>query len=153
MVPGRTMIGILGSIWTNISLSIWTTRFLSWSNQVLFGSFRYWIESSICDNLKHEKRCSEVLFFLECTQQKQTWKSTYRLVQIAHHNKTKLKMNTRTTKCQTKTLRQANTGSEKNCIYMNSVGRNAPMKNSKWWLTNSRRYQKIIQQICNQQYE
>ena len=52
------MIGILGSKWT--------PRFLSWSFQVLFGPSRYWKKSSICDNLKHQKRCSEVLFFLEC---------------------------------------------------------------------------------------
>ena len=53
------MIGIL--------VSKWTPRFLSWSFQVLFSPSRYGIESSICDNLKHQKRCSEVLFFLECT--------------------------------------------------------------------------------------
>ena len=58
IVPGRTMIGILGSIWT--------PRLLSWTFQVLFGTSRYSIESSICDNLKHQKRCLEVLFFLEC---------------------------------------------------------------------------------------
>ena len=62
------MIGILGSNWT--------PRCLSWSIQVLFcpgypsatskqAASRYWIESSICDNLKHQKRCSEILFFLE----------------------------------------------------------------------------------------
>ena len=53
---------------SGISLSIWTSRFLSWSFQVLFGPSKYWIESSICDKLKHQKRCSEVLFFLECVQ-------------------------------------------------------------------------------------
>ena len=47
--------------------SKWTPRFLSWSFQVLFGPSRYGIESSICDNLEHQKRCSEVLFFLECS--------------------------------------------------------------------------------------
>ena len=40
-------------------------RFLSWFFQVLFGPSRYSSESSICDNLKHQERCSEVLFFLE----------------------------------------------------------------------------------------
>ena len=32
----------------------------------IFGPSRYSIESSICDNMKHQKRCSEVSFFLEC---------------------------------------------------------------------------------------
>ena len=44
-----------------------TPRFVSWSFQVLFGPSRYWIESSIWDNLKHQKMCSEILFFVECT--------------------------------------------------------------------------------------
>ena len=34
--------------------------------QIPFGPSRYSIESSICDYLEHQKRCSEVLFFLEC---------------------------------------------------------------------------------------
>ena len=34
----------------------------------LIGPSRYWHESSICDNLKHQKRCLEVLFVLRvCT--------------------------------------------------------------------------------------
>ena len=45
-------------------LIIWTPRFLSWSFQVLFGPSRHWMESSICDNLKHRKRWLEVPFFL-----------------------------------------------------------------------------------------
>ena len=45
---------------------IWTPRCLSWSFQIPFGPSRHWIEFSICDNLKHQKRCLEVLFFLEC---------------------------------------------------------------------------------------
>ena len=40
---------------------------LSWCFQIPFGPSRYWIESSICDNLKYQKRCSEVLFLLECS--------------------------------------------------------------------------------------
>ena len=63
IVPGRTMIGISGSILT--------PRFQSRSFQELFGPSRYSIESSICDNLKHQKRCSEVPFFLECIGQSQ----------------------------------------------------------------------------------
>ena len=58
------MIGILRSWWIGIHLSRWTPRFLSWSFQVLFGPSKYWIKSSICDNLEHQKRCSEILFFL-----------------------------------------------------------------------------------------
>ena len=55
------MTGILGSTWT--------PRFLSWSFKVLFGPSKYWMESSICDNLEHQKRCSKVLFFLGCGSQ------------------------------------------------------------------------------------
>ena len=50
----------------NGKISSLTPRFISWSFQVLFGPSRYWIESSICDNLKHQKRCFDILFFLEC---------------------------------------------------------------------------------------
>ena len=49
------MTGILGSTWT--------PRFLSWSFQVLFGPSRYWIESSIFDNLRHQKGALKYLFF------------------------------------------------------------------------------------------
>ena len=31
-----------------------------------FGPSRYWIESSICDSLKYQKRCLKVLSFLGC---------------------------------------------------------------------------------------
>ena len=58
-VPGRTMIGILGSAWT--------PRCLSWSFQIPIGPSRYSIESAICDNMKHQKRCLEVRFFLACS--------------------------------------------------------------------------------------
>ena len=55
MASGRTMIGIsFVHIHPNISVVL------------LFGSSRYWLESSICDKLKHQKWCLEVLFFLEC---------------------------------------------------------------------------------------
>ena len=59
MVSGRTMIGTLGFLWTPMCLL--------WSFQIPFGPSRYWIESSICDNLQHQKRCLEVLIFLEYT--------------------------------------------------------------------------------------
>ena len=45
-------------------MSIRTPRFLSWSFQVLFGPSRYWIEFSICDNLKHQKGALKYFFFL-----------------------------------------------------------------------------------------
>ena len=59
MVSGRTMIGILGSRWTK-DIPIMDLP------GTIFGPSRYWLESSICDNLKHQKRCLEALFFLEC---------------------------------------------------------------------------------------
>ena len=51
--------------------STWTPMCLSCSFQIPFGPSRYWIKFSICDNLKHQKRCLEVLVFLEC---KRIWK-------------------------------------------------------------------------------
>ena len=81
------MIGILGFRWTKI--------FLLWCFQIPFGPSRYWIELSICDNLKHQKRCSEVLFFLECTWIVQWhvraistsghWQWLFRLALAAYH--------------------------------------------------------------------
>ena len=45
----------------------WTPRSLSWFFQVLFGPSRYSIQSSICDNLKHQKRCLEIIFVYRAT--------------------------------------------------------------------------------------
>ena len=53
---------------TNRALvSFWTPICQLWSFEMIqtpFGTSRYWIEFSICDNLKHQKRCLDVLFFL-----------------------------------------------------------------------------------------
>ena len=38
------------------TVSIWTPICLSWCFQIPFGPSRYWIESFICDNLKHQIR-------------------------------------------------------------------------------------------------
>ena len=56
-LSARTMVQILWPIWIPFG-----------SIQIPFGLSQYWIEFSICDNLKNQKRCSEALFFLECIQ-------------------------------------------------------------------------------------
>ena len=75
MISGRTLL---------------TPICISWSFQIPFGPSRYRIESSICDNLKHQKRCLEVLFFLECTARSDRWRTgaeTIRIaIQLAHQS-------------------------------------------------------------------
>ena len=60
-VPGRTK-WYLEAPWQ----AYWGPRgqkiFLSWSFQIPFGPSRYWIESSICDNLKHQKGALKYFF-------------------------------------------------------------------------------------------
>ena len=58
VVPGRTLIGILGSRWT--------PRFLSRSFQVLFGPSRYSIESYLWQPEAPKKVLWTTLFFLGC---------------------------------------------------------------------------------------
>ena len=62
LVTNRGLMSVLGRTKWYLVGPQYEYRGPVWSFQVLFGPSRYSLESSICDKLKHQKRCLGVLF-------------------------------------------------------------------------------------------